>query len=128
MELTQKEADRLLQLKKRQSDSKMYQFPARGKKCQVPLTANEGTGEEHFSLDIYQGRRLGIKKMTYQTRGRKIVPLARVDFNGAKHRNPVGQKFPHLIYIYIAKETATYGRPLSPLRISQTLTIRDSPS
>ena len=126
MELTQKEADRLLQLEKHQSDSKVYQFPARGGKCQVPLTAGKGKGKENFLLDIYRGRRISIK-MTYQTRARKIVPLARVDFNGAKHCNPDGTEVPtpHL-HMYIAKDTATDGHTLSALKISQPLTIRGS--
>ena len=118
MELTQKEADRLLQLEKHQSDSKMYQFPARGGKCQVPLTAGKGKGKENFLLDIYRGRRISIK-MTYQTRARKIVPLARVDFNGAKHCNPDGTEVPtpHL-HVYREGYGDRWAYPLSPQNFS----------
>ena len=114
MELTQKEADRLLQLEKRPLSSKVYQFPARGGKCQVPLIAGKGKGKENFLLDIYRGRRVSVK-ITYQTRGRKVVPLARVDFGGAAHRNPDGTEIPapHL-HVYCEGYGDRWAYPLSP--------------
>lgn len=45
---------------------------------------------EEFLLDVSVGKR-GRLKVKYQTRGRRIVILARLDVNGSTHRNPDGQ-------------------------------------
>jgi len=47
------------------------------------------SSHEEFLLDIAVGKR-GRLKVKYQTRGRRVVVLARLDVNGPTHRNPDG--------------------------------------
>ena len=93
--LKQREADALLRMDKHQADKEEYSLS--GGKSRVPLISVNR--REHFWLDIRRGG-LGfsILKGTYQTRGRQIVPLARLDFGGPPHRNPDGEEIasPHL--------------------------------
>ena len=114
MSLTQKEADRLLRLEKRPSDAHVYKFPASGGKCQVPLISGLNKNKEIFTLDVYRGR-TNIIKIKYQTRARKIVPLARLDFGGSPHRNPNGEEITtHHLHIYREGYGAKWAYPLSP--------------
>lgn len=115
--LTQEEADVLLRMEKVQADSKTRKFPNSGGKCEVPLISSVGIGREHFLLDIYRGR-IGVKT-TLQTRGRKVVRLARLDFGGAPHRNPDGREIaaPHL-HLYREGYEDKWAYPLSPAHFS----------
>ncbi len=57
----------------------------------IPLiSANR---REHFFLDLYHGR-INLHKGKYQNRARQAVILARLDFEGAPHRNPDGEEIP----------------------------------
>ena len=46
---------------------------------------------EQFLLDLWRGM-LRLSKRKYQTRGRKVVVLVRLDIDGAPHTNPDGTK------------------------------------
>ncbi len=46
---------------------------------------------ERFLLDLWRGT-LRLSKLKFQTRGRKIIVLIRVDIDGAPHTNPDGQQ------------------------------------
>jgi len=87
--LTQAEADALLSAEKRQADADTRDYPGLGGKLTVPLVSADG--QEYFFLDLRRGR-LDLRKGNYQTRGRRVVILARLDFGGAPHRNPDGQE------------------------------------
>ena len=93
--LTQAEADMLMALKKRRSDTIQRDYPSLGGAVMAPLISIDG--RERFSLDLRRGR-IDLAKGTYQNRGRQIVVLARLDFGGAPHRNPDGKEIgsPHL--------------------------------
>ena len=93
--LTQAEADMLMALKKRRSDTIQRDYPSLGGAVLAPLISIDG--RERFSLDLRRGR-IDLAKGTYQNRGRQIVVLARLDFGGAPHRNPDGKEIgsPHL--------------------------------
>lgn len=69
-------------------------FPSIGGKLEVPLKSIDG--HEVFLLNITRGKNLHTK-ITYQTRARQIIVLARLDF-GPDHRNPDGNIVgsPHL--------------------------------
>ena len=46
---------------------------------------------ERFLLDLWRGT-LRLSKVKYQTRGRKIIVLVRLDIDSAPHTNPDGTK------------------------------------
>lgn len=91
--LAQVEADALLKMEKVPASSDVFHFPDLGGRIEVPLVSRDH--REAFSLDINRKR---IALTTgYQTRARKVVVLARLDF-AAPHRNPDGTDIgvPHL--------------------------------
>lgn len=93
--LTQAEAKVLIALEKRRFDTIQRDYPGPGEAVTAPVISTDG--RERFSLDLRRGR-IDLLKGTYQTRGRQVVVLARLDFGGAPHRNPDGEEIgsPHL--------------------------------
>ena len=93
--LTQADADRLLALEKHRVDDQVWSPPHRGGRITVPLMSVDG--HESFLLDLRRAH-INILKSTYQTRGRQIFVLARLDVGGAPHRNPNDEiiECPHL--------------------------------
>ena len=93
--LTQSEADALLAMEKRCSDTTERDYPALGGRIAVPLVSTDG--RERFFLDLRRAG-VGLAKGTYQNRGRQVVILARLDFGGPPHRDPDGAEIgsPHL--------------------------------
>ncbi len=94
--LTQSEADALLLMKKYDANSaRTWDFPDHGGKIAISLVSEDR--RERFVLDVLRGR-ISLRKGTYQTRGRTVAVLARLDFGGPPHRNPDGQDIdsPHL--------------------------------
>lgn len=92
--LTQAEANLLLQMLKVKVDDREWDYPGTGGTICVPLSSEDG--KEKFLLDVHRGR-INLKG-TYQTRGRLTVVLARLDFDGPGHRNPDDEEIasPHL--------------------------------
>jgi len=86
--LTQSEADALIAM------GKTFMSP-------VTISVTPGTDQTHelvgddkrerFLLDLWRGT-LRLSKIKYQTRGRKIIVLVRLDIDGAPHTNPDGTK------------------------------------
>ena len=93
--LTQSEADALLGLEKRRSDTNHRDYPGLGGRISVPLTSMDG--RERFVLDLHRSQ-INLAKGTYQNRGRHDAILARLDFGGPPHRNPDDEEIgsPHL--------------------------------
>lgn len=93
--LTQGEADRLLGIEKHAAKDDVVHYPRPGDRVNVPLISVDR--REEFLLDIYRGR-VNLGKGTYQNRARVVIVLARLDFGGAPHTNPDGDRIgvPHL--------------------------------
>ncbi len=93
--LTQAEADALMALEKARIDGTEWKYPDFGGRITVPLVSTD-RGEQ-FLLDLRRAR-IDLLKGTYQTRGRQVAILARLDLGNAPHRNPDGQEIgsPHL--------------------------------
>lgn len=104
--LAQVEADALLKMEKVPASSDVFHFPDLGGRIEVPLVSRDH--REAFSLDINRKR---IALTTgYQTRARKVVVLARLDF-AAPHRNPDGTDISAFrICIFTARAMVTSGR------------------
>jgi hypothetical protein len=94
MDLPQAEADCLLAMPKRRTETTAYRLPPHRGKLLVPL--EDMTGREAFLLDISRGG-ISLERRTFQTRARQTIILARIDF-GAPHRNPDDEEIgvPHL--------------------------------
>jgi len=96
--LTQIEANRLLELEKRYEGDKMFDYPDLGGHLRLPLISTDES--EAFWIDITRSY-IELIKNSFQNRARKVVILARVDIGGAPHRNPDGEEIqsPH-IHLY----------------------------
>jgi hypothetical protein len=94
MELTQAEADALLAMQKRATESRVLKFPAVGERLIIDVQSLDQT--EDFLVDVSRSR-IDLAKITYQHRARVIIILMRLDLNGAPHRNPDGEQIacPH---------------------------------
>ena len=89
--LTQAEAEKLIEAEKHRVDDKVWDYPNRGEKNSIPLISP--VRKEQFLLDMYRGS-INLKKVTYQERVRKSVVLLRLDLGTAPHRNPDGEEIP----------------------------------
>ena len=88
-----------LELKKIAKNNTHRLYPSIGGKMAIPLQSEDG--HEEFVLNIIRGQKLQAK-VSYQTRGRSVVVLARLDLgNSTPHRNPDGEVIgsPH-IHLY----------------------------
>jgi hypothetical protein len=94
-ELSQSEADTLLALEKHRTSDDRTPLPDLGGKVSVRLASLDK--REEFLLDVNRSY-ISLEKVTYQTRTRQIFILARLDLNGAPHRNPDDTEIagPHL--------------------------------
>ena len=86
MALTQAEADALLQMPKEFVEVTPLEFPNSQALCYVRELRSVDR-RELFLFDFERGNR-NRARLKYQTRGRKVIILARLDLNGPAHRNP----------------------------------------
>lgn len=93
--LSQSEADALLGMGKHAEAGTTYHFPAKGERLSIPLLSADE--KENFNVDVNR-RSIALYKCTFNGRARGNVILARLDLNGAPHRNPDGEEIdcPHL--------------------------------
>jgi hypothetical protein len=96
--LTQAEADILIAMEKRSAQNEPVTLPDLGGAISLPLVSADR--REDFLLDLSRGR-IDLRKGTNQARSRQVIPLVRLDYGGAPHRNPNGEEIacPH-IHIY----------------------------
>jgi len=67
---------------------------------------------ERFLLDLWRGM-LRLSKLKYQTRGRKVIVLVRLDIDGAPHTNPDGKRLDGThIHIYREGYEDKWGYPI----------------
>ena len=90
--LPQAVADQLLKVEKFRTSEDTHPFPDdAGGSLMAPLKSADG--REEFFLDLWRGG-VNLKKGRYQNRARKTIILARLDFEGAPHRNPDDEEIP----------------------------------
>lgn len=90
-EPSQAEADALLALEKHRVNDDRVRLPDLGRKLSVELLSTDK--RERFNFDMSRSF-VSISKLTLQTRGRVVVVLARLDIDGAPHRNPDYEELP----------------------------------
>ena len=95
IDITQAEADKLIEMEKRYVDEKDWTFPPSGQQVALALTSLDK--REHFMLDVTRAQ-IKLTKATFQNRARQAIILMRLDLDGPPHRNPDGQEIlcPHL--------------------------------
>ena len=91
VEISENEAQALLQMEKHYTNSVSFVFTGLGEALRIPLFS--GDRREEFVLDITRSR-IEIRKTTMQNRARKAIILARLDLGGPPHRNPDGEEIP----------------------------------
>lgn len=128
MPLSQDEADRLLSMAKEFADSDNLEFGnASAMKFERDLISVDR--REKFILDVERGNRKRTR-LKYQTRGREVIILARLELNGPDHINPPnaphrpGERLPcpH-IHLYVEGFEARVAYYLPEVA---TLNVRDS--
>jgi hypothetical protein len=89
--LSQTEADALLAMAKHWQSDIPWSYPKPSKRISLLLSSDDG--REEFILDVW---RAGIRltKGSYQNRSRNVLILARIDIDGAPHRNPDDSEVP----------------------------------
>jgi hypothetical protein len=85
MPLTQAEADGLLEMSKVLVDAAPLDFSLT-QPMDYDRVLRSSDRREEFFLTIERGRRR--MRLKYQTRARRVIVLARLDLNGAPHKNP----------------------------------------
>lgn len=89
--LSQEEANRLLEILKKISNKKEFDFPAFGQYRTIELISEDG--KEEFIIDVNRkGYIIKTNKCTYQNRYRNDIILLRLDINGPDHTNPDGER------------------------------------
>jgi hypothetical protein len=89
--LTQAEADALIEMEKHRVDDNEWLFPSPGERIAIPLVSVDK--RETFTLDVTRAR-IKLTKATYQERARQAIVLMRLDLDGPPHRNPDDQEIP----------------------------------
>src|ERR1022692_891451 len=89
--LTQEEADALMEMEKRAVDEQEWLFPSPGDSIAIALTSVDK--RESFMLDVTRAQ-IRLTKATYQNRARAAIILMRLDLDGPPHRNPDGEEIP----------------------------------
>ena len=91
MDLTQVEADALIEMPKVKVNDDTCDYPGAGGSLILPLASQDK--REQFLLDISRAR-IDLQKGKYQNRARQIVVLVRLNFGGPPHRNPDDKEVP----------------------------------
>ncbi len=117
--LTQTEADTLIAMRKTFLHPRTISLP-RGADETHDLIGEDK--RELFLLDLWRGT-IRLSKFRYQTRGRKVIVLVRLDIDGAPTQTPTGPKSGDHISTYIVKRTKTDGLLHWTRKSSQTQPI-----
>lgn len=81
---------------------------------------------ERFLLDLWRGT-LRLSKLKFQTRGHKVIVLARLDIDGAPHTNPDGKILDGFhLHIYREGYEDKWAFPLSHDDFINTSNIRQT--
>ncbi|NHZ85913.1 MAG: hypothetical protein GWP19_08540 [Planctomycetia bacterium] len=98
IELTQNEADALINIEKKKINRSIYEYPHLGGRLNIPLKSTNN--KEEFHLDITRSN-IKLSKTSHQNRSRKIIILVRLCIDGSPHRNPDGSEIQrNHIHIY----------------------------
>lgn len=119
--ITQAEADALIEMEKRFAEDEDWTFPSAGEGMALAVTSLDN--RENFMLDITRAE-IKLTKVTYQNRARQAIILMRLDIDGPPHRNPDGEEIrcPHL-HIYREGFGDKWAIAAPPERYTNTLDL-----
>ena len=111
-DITQVEADQLFAMEKRRLQDTEAQWPSLGGKASIQLISADG--REEFVLDLATSS-MKISKLMLQNRARTTAILARLEIDGAPHRNPDDEEVPcpHL-HLYREGYNDRWAFPVPP--------------
>lgn len=89
--ISQSDADFFFEMEKFPESDRLFIFPNSGEKLTILFTSEDK--RENFHFDISRGS-ISIKKITYQSRARKVCILRRLDLDGPNHVNPEVEAVP----------------------------------
>jgi hypothetical protein len=119
--LTQHEADALIAMRKFFLTASAISLPP-GTDETYELLGDDK--RERFLLDIWRGT-LRLSKLRYQTRGRAVIVLVRLDVDGAPHTNPDGTRIDGFhIHLYREGYEDKWAYPLDPSVFRDVTDIR----
>jgi len=118
--LTQTEADALVAMEKTFERRRTITIPPSTDQTHELIGSDQ---RERFLFDIWRGT-FRISKVRYQTRGRRVIVLIRLDIDGAPHTNPDGTKIDgaHL-HIYREGFEDKWAYPIEPTEFSNVIDI-----
>lgn len=123
MTLSQAEADALIAIAKYFVTGAPISIPPGADETRELVSADQN---ERFLFDFWRGT-LRLSKIRYQTRGRKVIVLVRLDIDGAPHTNPDGVRLPGThIHIYRAGYEDKWAYPVDSARFSNLSDIEQS--
>lgn len=122
IDLTQAEADHLIQMEKHRVSDDVIDFPGPGERVNIPLQSPDR--REAFYLDVTRAA-VKLTKATFQNRGRQVVVLLRLDIDGALHRNPNGEEVPCPICMCTARDLPINGHSPYPELSPENRTLYD---
>jgi hypothetical protein len=109
--LTQTEANTLIAMEKTFVHPATISMPAGTDQTHELISPDK---RERFLLDLWRGM-FRLSKFKYQTRGRKVIVLVRLDIDGAPHTNPDGTKLNGThIHLYRQGFEDKWASPLDP--------------
>lgn len=119
--LTQSDADALIAMAKSFVSASAISIPPGIDDTRELIGADP---KERFLLDVWRST-FRLSKLRFQTRGRQIVVLVRLDIDGAPHTNPDGTRLPgtHL-HLYREGYDDKWAQPLDPGRFPDTTDVR----
>ena len=121
--LTQQEADFLIAMKKAFIKPMTISIPTGTDQTHDLVGENN---REIFQLDLWRGT-IRLSKVKFQTRGRSIIVLVRLDINGSPHTNPDGKRLngTHL-HLYREGYEDKFAFPIPPISFSNVNSIGQS--
>lgn len=125
IDISQTEADALIEMEKHCPEDKIWLFPSAGGRLSVPLISTDK--RENFVLDIARAT-IRLTKATYQNRARQAIVLMRLDIDGPPHHNPEDVPPGDRYVVFAPYAGQTVPCPHLHLYVEGTATSGQSPS
>ena len=121
--LSQAEADALIAMKKLFSAPATISLPPGSDQTHEVVGAND---RERFLLDLSRGT-IRLSKFKFQTRGKSIIVLVRLDLDSSPHTNPDGSQVGRThLHLYREGFDDKWAYPLDPNSFSNPLDVEET--
>lgn len=121
--LTQVEANKLIVMQKSFLDTAAISLPPGSDETRELLGFDP---KERFLLDLSRGT-IRLSKVKFQTRGRSVIVLVRLDLDGSPHTNPDGTQVGRThLHVYREGYDDKWAVPLDPTVFANLLDVEDT--